>query len=100
MSYRSFVLHTPATRHTRPHRGASAARRYSTSLNDLETAVRRDRGVADICVTKVAVEQVEQRVEALDGRHDVATVGRVRAKAETDRGRNGLVAEAREPETA
>src|SRR5258708_27842315 len=39
MSYRSFVLHTPATRHTRPHRGASAARRYSTSLNDLETAV-------------------------------------------------------------
>src|SRR5258708_5707540 len=39
MSYRSFVLHTAATRHTRPHRGASAARRYSTSLNDLETAV-------------------------------------------------------------
>src|SRR5258708_9307081 len=39
MSYRSFVLHTPATRHTRPHRGASAARRYPASLNDLETAV-------------------------------------------------------------
>src|SRR5260370_31436057 len=39
MSYRSFGLHPPATRHTRPHRGASAARRYSTSLNDLETAV-------------------------------------------------------------
>src|SRR5260370_10484526 len=39
MSDRSFGLHTPATRPTRPHRGASAARRYSTSLNDLETAV-------------------------------------------------------------
>ncbi len=45
MSYRSFVLHTPATRHTRPHRGASAARRYSTSLNDLETAVEVNREV-------------------------------------------------------
>src|SRR5260370_18674829 len=87
------VLVIAGGRHPRPVRGG-------TGVVVEERCPRRYRGFADIGVAQVAVEQVEQRVEVLHRRHDVAGVRRPRTEALTDRGRDRLVAEAREPETA
>ena len=59
-----------------------------------------DRRVAHVGVAQVAVHQVEQGIERVDRIHDVPGVGGGRAEPEADRGGNGLVAEAGEPEPA
>ena len=59
---------------------------------------RRHRRVAHVRVTQVAVHQVKQGIERVNGIDDVASVRRVRAEPPPDRGRNGMIAETGEPE--